>query len=292
MSEYTLKENSEYGFLQVNPTPSKEEIARYYSDEFYASNNSSKVNDSSLDVQERDKRFYQSWREDIKSIIESNVSKDDISIYDFGCGWCESLSFFNDYGYSCYGIDTAPEAIDHGKSQGLNVAVSDLVDINPFNKRFDVVLMQNVLEHLASPDETIKNIYEDVLNDGGLLIIDVPNEFNAFQEAGREVHDLSQWWVAPPAHLNYFTPKTLRTLLEGKGFIVIDELASFPLEMFLLMGENYVEDSDLGRACHEKRMSFEENLRKTGNVDTLHEFYRNLAKQNLGRQILMIAKKV
>ncbi len=291
MKDYNLKPDSEYGFLQIDPTPSKDEIAAYYAEEFYASENPAQVNDSSLDVQERDKQFYDSWRTDIRLIIESEIKKDNISIYDFGCGWCESLTYFNQFGYECFGIDTAPEAIEHGKNKGFNVEVSDLVDINPFERRFDVVMMQNVLEHLASPKETVKKIYNDVLAYGGLLIIDVPNEFNIFQTVGCEVNNLSEWWVAPPAHLNYFSVSTLRALLIGEGFSIVEELASFPLEMFLLMGDNYVGNPELGRVCHVKRMQFEDSLRKTGKTAVLHELYRNFAKQNLGRQILMIAKK-
>ena len=32
----------------------------------------------------------------------------------------------------------------------------------------------------------------------GILLIDVPNEFNDFQVAGRDLHSLNDWWVAPP----------------------------------------------------------------------------------------------
>ena len=291
MNNYSLKKNPNYGFLQVDPTPSKDEIAKYYADEFYATSNPAQVNDSSIEVQIKDQEFYQYLRKDIRSIIESNIHKKNISIYDFGCGWCETLSYFKELGYDCYGIDTATDAVLHGRSLGLNVEVSDLEDINPFNMKFDVVIMQNVLEHLASPEMTIKTIFTDILNEDGLLIIDVPNEFNQFQVSGKEVNGLNEWWVAPPAHLNYFNPESLRNLLEGEGFLILDEIASFPLEMFLLMGENYVGDPKLGRTCHEKRMAFEHNLRSTGRTEILHDFYRSLAKLNLGRQILTVAKK-
>ena len=60
---------------------------------------------------------------------------------------------------------------------------------------------------------------------------------------------------------------------------------SFPLEMFLLFGDNYVKDGKLGSACHKKRVAFEENLRKLGKKNTLKNFYRSLADLNLGRQI-------
>lgn len=291
MNKYKIVPHPELGYLKVEPTPTKEEIAKFYADEFYASEPVGQVNDSSLEIQTRDKEFYENWRNDIAIWIESRINKSNISLYDFGCGWCETLIYFKERGYECYGIDTAPEAINHGKEFGLNVEISDLVDINPFQRRFDVVLMQNVLEHLASPEITLKKIYDEVLNEGGLLIIDVPNEYNTFQVVGKEVNKLEEWWVAPPAHLNYFTVDSLRSLLQHCGYEIQDEIASFPLEIFLLMGDCYVGDGKLGRQCHEKRMLFEANLTNTGNRNRLHDFYRSLAKNNLGRQILTIAKK-
>ena len=35
---------------------------------------------------------------------------------------------------------------------------------------------------------------------------------------------------------------------------------AFPLELFLLMGENYVNDSSLGKNIHKMRCNFEKNM--------------------------------
>lgn len=289
--DYKLDKHPKYGFLQIKPTPSDAEIAEYYSNEFYASESPAQINDSSLDVQTKDKAFYQAWRQDLVDIIKAHFGRTDVAVMDFGCGWCETLAYFKDQGMSCFGIDTTPEAIEYGRSLGLEVEVSDLKVLNPFNRTFDVVLMQNVLEHLSDPVAVVAEISSKLLNPGGLFIIDVPNEFNEFQVAGKEVNSLEEWWVAPPAHLNYFNPDSLQSLLEGEGFEVVDRMSSFPLEMYLLTGQCYVGDPTLGRKMHEQRMLFEENLRSTGRKAVLHKFYRALADINLGRQILMVAEK-
>jgi len=122
-----------------------------------------------------------------------------------------------------------------------------------------------------------------------MIIIDVPNEFNVFQMAGRDIHGLSDWWVAPPAHLNYFSRDTLHNLLEGCGYEVKLAEASFPLEMFLLFGDCYVGNSSLGKQCHMKRVEFENNLRRLGHDGKLRDFYQALAGLNLGRQVKIYA---
>ena len=103
--------------------------------------------------------------------------------------------------------------------------------------------------------------------------------------AGRDMHGLNDWWVAPPAHLNYFSANSLQMTLEGCGFEVKLAVASFPLEIFLLFGDCYVGNAQLGKQCHMKRVEFEKNLRNLGYEDKLRDFYEALAKINLGRQV-------
>ena len=61
------------------------------------------------------------------------------------------------------------------------------------------------------------------------------------------------------------------------------------MEMFLLFGEVYVGDSQIGSNCHEKRKNFEERLIKNGHKEKLYQFYEKLAELELGRQITIYA---
>jgi 2-polyprenyl-3-methyl-5-hydroxy-6-metoxy-1,4-benzoquinol methylase len=284
---YTLQPHPQYGFLQVAPTPSSEEIARFYAQEFYSSNFKG-FNNSALETQRRDQEFLDAHREDICRQIEKLADRPlkGMSVLDVGCGWAQTLLYMKGRGAACYGFDPADEAIEHGRQAGLNVVKAGMDRMDVFDgKRFDVVMLMTVLEHLADPVAVLTEIRDRVLKPGGLLIIEVPNEFNAFQVCGQKVNDLPQWWFAPPAHLNYFSGDTLRQLLTGLRYDERYAESSFPLEMFLVFGDNYVADRDLGRKCHERRMAFEMNLRKHGFEDALHGFYQALAERNLGRVI-------
>jgi len=287
---YKLKKN-EFGFYQITPTPSAEEITKFYADEFYTDEYKN-FNDSSLEVQIKDKAFFEGrWSDIYDNFLEINKDlKKGNSILDIGCGWAQALLFFKEKGFDCYGFDPAIEAVEYGCKKGLNIKHAGLDGMDVFeNKKFEMVTMFNVLEHLANPSQTINQIKE-ILQPNGILAIDVPNEFNDFQTAGRDVHGLDDWWVAPPNHLNYFSKDSLVNFLESHGFSVEISESSFPLEMFLLFGENYVKDGNLGGQCHKKRVLFEENLRKHGKASTLKNFYRALADLNLGRQVSVFCK--
>ena len=289
--KYRVERNKDFGFYQVSPTPSAEEITKFYADEFY-SGQYKQFNNSALDVQLVDHEFHDSHREDICKAIQE-ITKRPLrgqKILDAGCGWAQTLLYFKDQGALCFGFDPAPEAVEYAQKQGLTVKLAGMENVDVFSGvRFDAVTLLNVLEHLADPVAVMREIRQKLLNPGGLLIIEVPNDFNAFQICGQQLHGLEEWWVAPPAHLNYFNNESLCALLTGTGYVVQRTEASFPLEMFLLFGDNYVADKAMGRQCHERRMAFERNLRKQGMEDVLHRFYRSLAEQNLGRQVIAYA---
>jgi len=289
MDKYKLKKNK-YGFFQVDPTPTEKEISKFYAEEFY-SGDYKNFNDSSLEVQLNDEEFFKGrWQQIYENFLEIKKKlKKNTTMLDVGCGWGLALQYFQSKGIQCYGFDPAKEAVEYGRNKGLNLKHAGLNSMDVFNgKKFDLISLINVLEHLADPEIALKQI-KKIIHKDGILMIDVPNEYNKFQVAGKKVHNLDEWWFAPPNHLNYFSRESLSNLLDEIGFKIKICESSFPLEMFLLFGENYVSDPKLGKACHKKRVSFEVNLRKTGNQNLLKKFYRTLAKLNLGRQIVIYA---
>jgi 2-polyprenyl-3-methyl-5-hydroxy-6-metoxy-1,4-benzoquinol methylase len=294
MANYTLKADPDFGFLRVHPTPSQEEITRFYAEEFYSQKYGA-FNNSALEVQEADKEFHDAHRQDICDTIldVSGRSLEGQSVLDVGCGWGQALLHFANQGMKCCGFDPAPEAVEYVRSKGVECVVAGMDSMDVFGgRKFDVVTLLNVLEHLADPARVMAEIRATVLKPGGVLVVEVPNDFNDLQVAGRRLHELPEWWVAPPAHLNYFSGPTLAHLLRGTGYDVARLEATFPVEMFLLFGEKYVGDSDLGRACHRKRVAFEMNLRKLGYTSTLRSLYAALAEKGLGRQVLAVAVAV
>jgi 2-polyprenyl-3-methyl-5-hydroxy-6-metoxy-1,4-benzoquinol methylase len=288
-NNYKLTKNK-FGFYQIFPSPTNEEITKFYSQEFYT-NEYKNFNDSSLEVQISDKEFFHGrWSDMYENFVEiKRKLKKNTTILDIGCGWGLALQYFKNKGMDSFGFDPAIEAIEYGKKKGLNLKHAGLQSMDVFKgKKFDIITMLNVLEHLADPISALKQI-KKLINKDGILVIDVPNDFNDFQTVGRTVHDLNDWWVAPPNHLNYFSRDSLVKLLKHLGFKIEICEASFPLEMFLLFGENYVANPKLGKICHKKRVLFEKNLREKGKSNLLKNFYRSLAKLNLGRQIVVYA---
>jgi 2-polyprenyl-3-methyl-5-hydroxy-6-metoxy-1,4-benzoquinol methylase len=105
----------------------------------------------------------------------------------------------------------------------LEIYNKDLLELS-FEKKFDIVSILHVLEHVEKPEEYIKKIYE-LLNDEGTLFIEVPN-YNAWARRLTGKH-----WLALDLkhHLFFFTPKSLTDLLHKYNF-KIKKIETFSLE--------------------------------------------------------------
>lgn len=287
-SSYKIVEDP-LGFLRVDPIPTEEEVERFYRDEFYSSEYKS-FNDSSREVQLNDPDYFEAYWEDHRVEIEKiKGSLEGLSILDIGCGFALGMQYLKRFGADVHGIDPAPEAIEYACEQGVTAKIG-FQDIDLFgDKKFDVVSLINVLEHLREPAEVLRGVRK-ILKPDGLLIVDVPNEFNEFQTIANEEYGLGEWWLCPPNHINYFNAASLPKLLEKCGYKPMKTKSAFPLEMFLLMGDVYVGDREIGKTCHNKRVLFEKTLRKHGKEALLDKFYTMLAELNLGRHVMSYAQ--
>lgn len=289
---YRIAPDPEYGYLRADPLPTSEEVENFYLKEFYGSI-PPEQNDSALASQDDtfNKIRFSFIRDKAKECMGSLEGR---RLLDIGCGYCQALLFFKELGMDVRGVDPAPEAIQYAIKKGLAVRQGGVEDEAALGEGspFNIVLLLNVLEHLREPANLLRTLRDKILVSDGLLVIDVPNEYNDFQVTADEEYGLKQWWISPPNHINYFSPKTLAALLTNCGYTIIGMEASFPMELFLLMGDNYVGNSEIGRICHSKRIRFEETLVRRGKIEALHRFYEAMAEVGFGRQIVVYARPV
>lgn len=287
---HKLVRSENYGYLRVDPLPTAEEVEKYYKEEFYSSAYKT-FNDSALNNKLEEVEYFESQYCDIFDICKKYFSSmNDRSIFEIGFGFGQALDYFHKRGLSVSGIEPAPEGVKYAQDKGLNVFCSGVENFESNGlEKHDIVLLLNVLEHLREPDKILNMIREKLLTDNGLLVIDVPNEFNDFQCVANDEYSLDEWWVVPPNHINYFSVKSLIELLEKCGYKVFYKKASFPMELFLLMGDVYVGNGNLGKTCHNKREKFEYLMKKHGKKEKLDKLYESLAELDLGRQVIVYA---
>lgn len=193
-------------------------------------------------------------------------------------------------GWSVRGLEPASQAAAHSRGLGLDVTQAFLDERTAASLgRFDVVHMNEVLEHVPDPRGVLR-VIDTLLNPGGLVALMVPNDYSPFQSALRTAAGFDPWWVAPPHHVNYFDVPSIQRVLSER-FEVVSVETTFPIDLFLLMGDNYVGHDELGRACHAKRKAFELTLGRAGMTPLKQAMYRSLASLGIGRDVFVVARK-
>ena len=252
------------GYLQVWPRPTPESQRALYGEKFYEEDKATYLDDVA-----RERTYWDAIWTIRREMMEAAVPapRDRARrILDVGSSGGFLLDHFQQHGWQGFGIEPSRQAARHAREQfGLDVFCGELLDFDlesdgafraAGGERFDAVHCAQVLEHVLDPEACVARIAE-LVEPGGVVFVEVPNDFNVLQEIARRQLGKTAWWIAPDHHLNYFDAASLAALLGRHGLVEIDRVASFPIEMFLLMGEDYVADPALGPGLHERRRRFE-----------------------------------
>lgn len=69
------------------------------------------------------------------------------------------------------------------------------------------------------------------------------------------------------------------------------ESVTFPIDLFLLMDQNYLDDPEVGKKCHAMRKNFEFNMHKTNSDGFKEKLYKAFSKLGIGRELIIMGKK-
>lgn len=273
------------GFRHAIPLPDPAALEREYRENYYAEEKPTFLAHAGED---------QDWailaQSDRLEAFERILAPGRRRLLDIGSGPGFFLKAAQDRGWSVRGIEPSRQAAAHARGLGVEVVEGFFnAETAPGLGRFDAVHLNNVLEHVPDPIGLLI-LARECLEPGGILCVNVPNDFSPLQVAAA-ASGLKQWWLAPPHHLNYFDFASLTDLVERLGLEIAERMTSFPMEAFLLMGENYVGDPALGRACHTRRKRFDLALESAGLGEARRAFYRALAGAGIGREAVVIAVK-
>lgn len=282
---YKDVQKNKYGYYELKKKPTKNELKRYYSEKYYQENKSNYKKEYSEDelrnIQNKLLRRY--------DLIKSNHFSS-YSFLDIGCGEGWSLNFFHERGWTVTGIDYShkgiqthnPHLLDIVQTGDILEVVKELIEKEA---TYDLVLLDNVLEHVLDPKAVLEMV-SNILDKNGILMIEVPNDFSLTQQhlaSQKLIHE--SYWIAKPDHISYFNREGLNQLCMESGFKDIDVLSDFPIDFNLFNEQtNYIEHKDVGRVVHRSRLKLENFLHDISSED-LNNLYKIFAKMGVGRNI-------
>jgi cyclopropane fatty-acyl-phospholipid synthase-like methyltransferase len=153
-------------------------------------------------------------------------------LLDVGCGLGMLVGALNKLGFHACGLETSSFAAQKCQSEGLEVVNAQLAE-RPFGSRkFDVITMIEVIEHVSAPKTLMQQI-APLLKPGGVVYVQTGNVEHAFSLMRRldrglkgmrtaKSHQLRSafspimWdYFSPEGHVSYLSPRTL-SLLYGQ----------------------------------------------------------------------------
>lgn len=132
-------------------------------------------------------------------------------LLEIGCNSGDFLDVAKAEGFNCLGVEIDDVAAKAGIGMGRNMIQGDALQID-FGKKYDVIVLNHVLEHIPQINEVPKRL-SALLKDDGVVIINVPNI------SGLIVRIMKQNWcqMAPFTHL-WFLSRHSAKLLFGEHF--------------------------------------------------------------------------
>jgi SAM-dependent methyltransferase len=150
------------------------------------------------------------------------------TMLDIGCGIGASIRAAAEAGITCQGVEPNLHAVSFAKERFSLDIVPGYFSPGLFTSKFDAIILDQVLEHLAEPPAFMRDVLS-VLKPGGLLYLAVPGRRGGllriaysllFKPARYSI------FMVNDVHINHFSDKSLGVLVESCGGAVIDRVKS------------------------------------------------------------------
>lgn len=190
-----------------------------------------KINDAathnSINEEDREAGLREIRAENFKAILEliqRNAAPGSERLLDVGCahGWFLELAATR---YEVLGIEPDDKVFEATSHKGLPVRKGYFPDALQGEERFDVIVFNDVFEHIADI-QTIVAVCHERLDPGGLLVLNLPNSRGFFYRLSK-LFARSGWtgpfdrlWQKgfPSPHVHFFNTTNLTDLVSRHGF--------------------------------------------------------------------------
>ena len=135
-------------------------------------------------------------------------------ILDVGCGQGDFLVAARKRGWSVYGSEYSPAAVELCEDAGINMWQGEFFGDSFGDVKFDCVTSFEVLEHVNQPSTLISNSISP-LRPGGLFYLTTPN----FDSIIRHFERRDFRMLGYPEHLVFYTKKSIRYLLSQHNLV-------------------------------------------------------------------------
>ena len=222
---FELKLNTEFNMLVTQPVPKN--LSKYYESEDYISHT-----DGKKSMFEKVYQLVKNYTLKKKIKLINSFNSEEKIILDIGAGTGDFLSVCKNDNWNVLGIEPNEKARKIAESKKINLQ-ENLSEVK--NKKFDVITMWHVLEHVENLQEYIQQLKE-LLKENGTLLIAVPN-YKSY-----DANYYKEFWAAydVPRHLWHFSQASISKLFAVENISVVKTLPmKFDSYYVSLLSEKY-----------------------------------------------------
>ena len=191
------------GLLSSIPTLNSTEIVERYEDV---------VDEDYLDEEESRRNLFGWMTERI-----SHFPVGGLHLFEVGANIGLFLSVAEEAGWDVAGVEPSVWAVEQGRERfGVDLQQGTVESLELRDGSVDVLVMLDVLEHLANPAVALRSLRSSVKGDGLLAL----STINVDSLHGRIRGEHWPWFIR--SHLHYFRPPTLLAMVREAGFEVVD----------------------------------------------------------------------
>lgn len=211
--EYQIRSCANCGLEQTTPLPKQDELNGLYERHY---NFGGEQNTPYTQLRAR---FINSFLYRVWMAIDGDISFHRMTgsgnLLDVGCNEGRGLEFYQSHGFFAEGLELNSKAAEVARSKGFTVHGSTLESFAT-GKKYDVVVLSNVLEHSLNPGAMLQHIHQ-LLNPNGQVWISCPNSRSWLRSA------FGRYWINwhVPFHVVHFSPETLREVLKKSQFEIV-----------------------------------------------------------------------
>jgi SAM-dependent methyltransferase len=231
-SQYNIFRCLDCGLIYIHPTPTIGKLLSFYPPTYHGYVKSfSKITKFLINLNVKNRaRLYRKLIGGKGRVLEIGVADG------------QDFLILKKYGnWDFWGIEFNNEIAERGRKMGLNIITGTLEKHNFKDIKFDLVIMNNLIEHVINPIELLKKARE-VLKPKGLIIGETPNtrslDFCIFRRYWGGLHI--------PRHTFLFNPLNLR-LLAKKASLSFDYKQKIDTNHWAGSVQNFLQSKEFFR---------------------------------------------
>ena len=143
-----------------------------------------------------------------------------IRVLDYGCGSGYFAAHFKHRGWDVVGLDFNPEMVRVAQEFfGVKVLIKSGEELVIEEWKFDLIMLNQVLEHVGDPAKLLITLGK-LLSQDGILFVSVPNR--NFIRASKKLREGKLPEANyPPHHISFWSVRSLNMALSAAGFKVL-----------------------------------------------------------------------